>query len=174
MPILCFAWFFQAISHSFVHTSFHLAQRPLLLLCHGAITLVVNVVATTILVSRYAFVGAAFALVLSEAFGALFGLALTRFACPLPLVPMKLVRIVLATAAMALVLRLAEARWGLSGVNAMVLEVGAGATIYACLVVLLDIAGMRRAALAVASAVLQRYRDQSTRSKARRSASSLT
>jgi O-antigen/teichoic acid export membrane protein len=174
MPILCFAWFFQAISHSFVHTSFHLAQRPLLLLCHGATTLVVNIVATTILVSRYAFVGAAFALVLSEAFGAVFGLVLTRFACPLPLVPMKLLRIVLATTVMALVLQFTEVRWALTGVAAMMLKVGAGIAIYGSFVVLFDIAGMRRAARALASAMLQRYRDQSTRSKARRSASSLT
>lgn len=174
MPILCFAWFFQAISHSFVHTSFHLAQRSVLLLLHGAVTLVVNVLATTLLVSRFGFVGAAFALVLSEAFGALFGLALTRFACRLPLVPMRLLRIVLATAAMALVLRFAETRWDLTSVSATLLQVGGGVAIYACCAVLFDIAGMRRAVLARALAALAAYRDQSTRAKARRSASSLT
>jgi O-antigen/teichoic acid export membrane protein len=174
MPILCFAWLFQAISQSFVHTSFHLAQRPVLLVCHGAATLVVNILATVILVSRFAFVGAAIALVISEAFGAALGLVLTRFACPLPLVPMKLLRIAFATAAMALLLRFFEERWGLSGIIEMTLKVGAGVVIYACLVVLLDIAGMRRRALTLVSAVRQRYRDQSTRAKARASASSLT
>jgi O-antigen/teichoic acid export membrane protein len=174
MPILCFAWFFQAISQSFVHTSFHLAQRPFLLLCHGAAILVVNIVATTILVARFGFVGAAVALVVSEAFGAFVGLALTRFACPLPLVPMRLLRIGLATAAMALLLRFAEARLELTSVSAIFLQVGAGVAIYVCFVVLLDIASTRRLALARARVVLAAYRDQSTRSKARSSASSLT
>jgi O-antigen/teichoic acid export membrane protein len=174
MPILCFAWLFQAISHSFVHTSFHLAQRPVLLVCHGAATLVVNILATVILVSRFAFLGAAIALVISEAFGAVLGLVLTRFACPLPLVPMKLLRIAFATAAMALLLYLFEERWGLSGMLGVTLKVGAGVAIYAGLVVLLDIAGMRRRGLTLVSAVRQRYRNQSTRAKARASASSLT
>jgi O-antigen/teichoic acid export membrane protein len=174
MPILCFAWLFQAISQSFVHTSFHLAQRPVLLVCHGAATLVVNILATVILVSRYGFLGAATALVISEAFGAVLGLVLTRFACPLPLVPMKLLRIVFATTAMALLLYFFEGRWGLSGIVAVTLKVGAGVAIYACLVVLLDIAGMGRRVLTLVSAVRQRYRDQSTRAKARASASSLT
>jgi O-antigen/teichoic acid export membrane protein len=174
MPILCFAWLFQAISHSFVHTSFHLAQRPVLLVCHGAATLVVNVVATVILVSRFGFVGAAVALVLSEAFGALLGLVLTRFACPLPLVPTRLLRIAGATTAMAAIVYFVGAQWGLGGVNTVALKVGAGVAIYACFVVLFNVAGMRRRAFALASAVRQRYRDQFTRSKARASASSLT
>jgi O-antigen/teichoic acid export membrane protein len=174
MPILCFAWLFQAISQSFVHTSFHLAQRPVLLVCHGAATLVINILATVILVSRFGFLGAAIALVISEAFGAVLGLVLTRFACPLPLVPMKLLRIAFATAAMAFLLRFLEERWGLSGMLAVTLKVGAGVAIYAGLVVLLDIAGMRRRGLTLMSAVRQRYRNQSTRAKARASASSLT
>ncbi|GAC1332319.1 MAG: oligosaccharide flippase family protein [Beijerinckiaceae bacterium] len=143
MPILCFAWLFQAISQSFVHTSFHLAQRPLLLVCHGTVTLAVNVVATFVLVSRFGFVGAAFALVLSEAFGALLGLALTRFACPLPLVPLKLLRIALATLAMALLLRVGEDRFGLSDGAAFAAKIVAGVAIYGCLAIVLDIAGMR-------------------------------
>ena len=153
MPILCFAWLFQAVSHSFVHTSFHLAQRPVLLVCHGAATLAVNVLATIVLVSHFGFIGAAVALVISEAFGAVLGLVLTRFACPLPLVPMKLLRIVLATAAMALLLHLLEERWGLSGTSALMLKVGAGVAIYTGFVVLLDIAGMRRGASRLAKAV---------------------
>jgi O-antigen/teichoic acid export membrane protein len=174
MPILCFAWLFQAISQSFVHTSFHLAQRPLLLVCHGAITLLINVVATVLLVSRFGFVGAAFALVISEAFGALLGLALTRFACPLPLVPMKLVRVAVATALMALVLWVGETHSGLSGVPALALKIAAGMVIYASLAVALDVAGARQRARTTLLAIGRRYRAQSTRSKARASASSLT
>jgi O-antigen/teichoic acid export membrane protein len=174
MPILCFAWLFQAISQSYVHTSFHLAQRPFLLVCHGGVTLVINVVATFLLVSRFAFVGAAFALVLSEAFGAILGLLLTRFACPLPLVPMKLLRIALGTGAMALLLRLAQDHWELVGAPALAAKVMAGVAIYGCFVIAFDIAGMRRIALNLVTGLVRRYRVQSTRSKARASASSLT
>ena len=174
MPILCFAWLFQAISHSFVHTSFHLAQRPILLVCHGAATLAVNGVATVILVFRFGFVGAAAALVLSEAFGALLGLVLTRFACPLPLVPTRLLRIAGATGGMAVLVYFVGAQWGGGGIYSAALKVGSGVAIYACLAVLFDVAGMRRRAFALASAARQRYRDQFTRSKVRASASSLT
>jgi O-antigen/teichoic acid export membrane protein len=174
IPILCFAWLFQAISQSFVHTSFHLAQRPILIACHGGATLAVNVVATVVLVSGFGFVGAAIALVLSEAFGAVLGILLTRFACPLPLVPTRLLRIVFATAAMALALHAIEAHWGLFGMAAMLLKVVAGVAIYVWFVLVFDIAGMRGSALSLANAMRQRYRSQSTRWKARANASSLT
>jgi O-antigen/teichoic acid export membrane protein len=173
MPILCFAWLFQAISQSFVHTSFHLAQRPGLLACHGAATLVINIVATIVLVSRFAFVGAALALVLSEAFGALLGLALTRFACPLPLVPAKLLRIALGTALMALLLSWVGSWFAVTGTAAVVLKVATGIAIYACFVVALDVARMRQHAHTLLIGIW-RYRVQSTRSKARASASSVT
>jgi O-antigen/teichoic acid export membrane protein len=162
MPILCFAWLFQAISQSFVHTSFHLAQRPLLLMCHGAATLAMNIVATIILVSRFAFVGAAFALVLSEAFGALLGLVLTRFACPLPLVPAKLLRIALGTAAMAFLLNLAGSPMVVSGAAAVVLKVCAGVGIYSVFVLIFDIAGMRRRVQIMFTGMRRRYLLQST------------
>jgi O-antigen/teichoic acid export membrane protein len=174
MPILCFAWLFQALSQSFVHTSFHLAQRPLLLLCHGAVTLVVNVAATLILVTRFGFIGAALALVVSEAFGMFSGLVLTRFAVPLPLVPMRLLRIAFSTAAMALVLLLGEDHLFLTGVPLLAAKIIAGVAIYAGFILLFDIAGLRRSALVFLRATLRRYRDQSTRAKTRASASSLT
>jgi hypothetical protein len=46
--------------------------------------------------------------------------------------------------------------------------------IYAWLVLVFDIAGMRGSALSLANAMRQRYRSQSTRWKARANASSLT
>jgi O-antigen/teichoic acid export membrane protein len=162
MPILCFAWLFQAISQSFVHTSFHLAQRPSLLACHGAATLAINVVATIILASRFAFVGAALALVLSEACGTLLGLMLTRFACPLPLVPAKLLRIAFGTAVMALLLSFAAARTPVTGAAAVMLKICAGVAIYSVFVLAFDIAGMRRGAQRLLSGMRRRYLVQST------------
>lgn len=162
MPILCFAWLFQAISQSFLHTSFHLAQKPLLLVCHGAATLAINVVATILLVSRFAFVGAALALVLSEACGALLGLLLTRFACPLPLVPVKLLRIAFGTAVMALLLSFAGTRMPAAGASALVIKTCAGVAIYAMFILVFDIAGMRRAAQTLLTGMRRRYLLQST------------
>jgi O-antigen/teichoic acid export membrane protein len=162
MPILCFAWLFQAISQCFVHTSFHLAQRPVLLACHGAATLAINVIATIILVSRFAFVGAALALVLSEACGALLGLVLTRFACPLPLVPAKLLRIAFGTAVMALLLSFAAARVPVTGAAAVMLKICAGVAIYSVFVLAFDIAGIRRGAQRLLSGMRRRYLVQST------------
>ncbi|MBV8849421.1 MAG: polysaccharide biosynthesis C-terminal domain-containing protein [Methylobacteriaceae bacterium] len=162
MRILCFAWLFQAISQSFVHTSFHLAQRPILLACHGAATLAVNVVATFLLVSRFAFVGAALALVLSEACGVLLGLVLTRFACPLPLVPAKLLRIAVSTAVMAVLLGFVGSRLPVSGAGAVAIKTFAGILIYAMFVLVFDIAGMRRSVQNLLIGMRRRYLVQST------------
>ncbi|MDQ1422226.1 MAG: hypothetical protein QOJ52_4188, partial [Acidimicrobiaceae bacterium] len=114
------------------------------------------------------------ALVVSEAFGMFSGLVLTRFAVPLPLVPMRLLRIAFSTAAMALVLLLGEDHLFLTGVPLLAAKIIAGVAIYAGFILLFDIAGLRRSALVFLRATLRRYRDQSTRAKTRASASSLT
>ncbi len=174
MPILCFAWAFSALTQSYVHLSFHIAQRSVLLFTHGAATLIINGVATVLLVRHFGLIGAAAALLVSEAFGVAIGLILTRFACPLPLVPRRLLRIAVATAAMAFILVVASRHGQLTGLSGLVAKVALGMAIYACFAVLFDIAGAGRLCLRLLQAAKQAYRDQSARSRARRSASSLT
>jgi O-antigen/teichoic acid export membrane protein len=155
MPILCFAWGFSALTQSYVHLSFHIAQRSVLLFTHGAATLIVNGVATVMLVSRFGLAGAAAALLVSEAFGVMIGLLLTRFACPLPLIPERLLRIALATGAMAVVLLLVRPHWHSTGLPSLAREIGLGVAVYACLAVVFDIAGIRGPVLRIVQAAMQ-------------------
>jgi O-antigen/teichoic acid export membrane protein len=107
MPILAFAWVAQSFSQNYAHSSYYLGERPNLLIAHGVATTIVNLVALYFLAPAYGIVGAAYALVLSEGLGFLFGFALTRFAHPLPLALSGLGRVSFATGVMAGAIHLA-------------------------------------------------------------------
>jgi hypothetical protein len=87
---------------------------------------------------------------------------LTRFACPLPLVPAKLFRIAFGTAVMALLLSFAATRMPVSGAAAVMLKICAGVAIYSVFVLAFDIAGIRRGAQSLLSGMRRRYLVQST------------
>ena len=147
LPILVFAWLFQAITQSYVHVSFHLAKKPTLITLQGGGMLVVNLITMTVLISRFGLVGAAAALVLTEMFGTLFGWALARRAFPLPFNIWHVLRIALATSAMAVVLA-ALKLWipvGIAGFGALV---ASGAVTYFIAAVCLDIIGIKKPVLA--------------------------
>jgi O-antigen/teichoic acid export membrane protein len=103
IPILAFAWLFQSITQSYVHLSYHLARRPGLGTAQSLVTLLVNMATLWPLISRFGLPGAAASLVLAEGAGAAFGLMLTRYAHPLPLILGPLLRVGAATGVMALV-----------------------------------------------------------------------
>jgi len=143
MPILAFAWLFQSISQSYVHTSFHLAKRPELTVAHALATLVINAATIGPMISYFGLPGAAASLVLAEGVGVLFGFVLTRRAHALPLIPMRAAKIAVAGAFMALVLHRLEG--GLTGQGPIVFATLAvsGAASYALACLALDVAGSR-------------------------------
>ena len=108
MPILAFAWLFQSISQSYIHASFHLAKTPFMMTTQSIAMLIANLLVMPVLLARFGLVGAASSLVIVEAFGAGFGWYLTRKAFPLPFNAFQVMRIVAATAIMALVLTFAK------------------------------------------------------------------
>ena len=108
MPILAFAWLFQSISQSYIHASFHLAKTPFMMTTQSIAMLIANLLVMPVLLARFGLVGAAASLVIVEAFGAGFGWYLTRKAFPLPFNAFQVMRIVAATAIMALVLTFAK------------------------------------------------------------------
>ena len=108
MPILAFAWLFQSISQSYIHASFHLAKTPFMMTTQSIAMLIANLLVMPVLLARFGLVGAASSLVIVEACGAGFGWYLTRKAFPLPFNAFQVMRIVAATAIMALVLTFAK------------------------------------------------------------------
>ncbi len=150
IPILVFAWLFQAISQQFVQVSFHLAKKPGLLVVHSAGILIVNVSAMVLLVPRFELVGAGWALVIAEAFGVAFGYLVSLWAHPLPISLAPILRVGLAAAAMAIPAWLFQL-WG-PGQNlaSLALSVVSGIVVYVAAAIALDLVGVRTA--------LQRFR----------------
>ncbi|HXW19835.1 MAG TPA: oligosaccharide flippase family protein [Roseiarcus sp.] len=143
IPILAFAWLFQSITQSYFHISFHLAKKPHLGIVLSVGTLLVNVALVTPLVRRLGLPGAAASLVIAEAFGAALGFALTRYAHPLPLVPGAILRICLATAAMAAAVRAIQPVLPSEGLAPFAALIALGIATYLAAAYLLDIAGIR-------------------------------
>ncbi len=148
IPVLAFAWLFQAITHQYVQVSFHLAKTPKLFLMQGIVLLLVNVAATLMLVPRFGIVGAAWALVIAELAGVAVGIMLARRAHPLPLPLGRLLRVMAATAMMAApTLLVARMDW-LDPFLTLAAAVVTGMVTYALAAVVFDILGLRRLVLA--------------------------
>jgi O-antigen/teichoic acid export membrane protein len=147
MPILAFAWLFQSISQSYIHASFHLAKTPFMMTTQSIAMLIANLLVMPVLLARFGLVGAASSLVIVEACGAAFGWYLTRKAFPLPFNAFQVLRIVAATAIMALVLTFLKPLLPIGAVSFAVLAV-TGCLVYAAAAFAFDIAGLRKAAIA--------------------------
>lgn len=144
MPILVFACLFQAISQQFVHVSFHLAKKPVLLFLHGCVALSVNVVGMFLLVPAYGLKGAAMSLVLAEAATVAAGYLLSRAAHPLPFRVGPVLRIMAAVAVMAAPTVLLDHIIPDDAPLGLILEMAVGVLFYAGAVLALDICGLRR------------------------------
>jgi O-antigen/teichoic acid export membrane protein len=143
IPVLVLAWLFQALTHQFVQLSFHLAKAPRLLLAQGCIILVVNVVATIVLVPPYGLVGAAWALVIAEGFGLLIGYWLAKAAHPLPVQPWPILRVVAATTAMAIPTYIVAQMTQAAPLLSLLAPIGVGMIAYAAAAFALNIIGIR-------------------------------
>ena len=112
--------------------------------------LIANLLVMPVLLARFGLVGAASSLVIVEACGAGFGWYLTRKAFPLPFNAFQVMRIVAATAIMALVLTFAKPLLPISIVSFGVLA-ATGCLVYVAAAVAFDIAGLRKAVIAYAA-----------------------
>lgn len=143
IPIVALAWLFRSVTYQILHVSFQVKRKPGLMLAQGIMTLALNAAALFILVPRFGLLGAAWALVLSEALGMAVGYGLTRWSYQLPIAPLSIFKVALATLVMAV-----PAFWldrTLTGYGP--LDIGlpiiAGMLAYALAVFWLDIAGIR-------------------------------
>jgi O-antigen/teichoic acid export membrane protein len=147
MPVLAFAWLFQSVSQSYVHASFHLAKTPFLITLQGVGMLLVNLLAMPLLIARFGLAGAAWGLVVAEASGMCLGWFLSRRAFPLPFNALQVLRIVAATAAMALVVTALKPLLPI-GVVSLGILAGCGCLTYLAAALAFDVAGLRKAAIA--------------------------
>lgn len=143
MPILAFVWLPLAFSQPYVHVSFHLAKKPLLLIYHGLALLGLNVVIMFPLIRQLGLVGAAVALLIAETCGMVIGFLLTKSAYPMPLNLWRLLRVALAAGIMALVTFFAERMIGQESLATLVALVIVGVASYAMGAIALNVAGSR-------------------------------
>ena len=148
MPILAFAWLFQSISQSYIHASFHLAKTPFLMTMQSSAMLLANLLVMPVLLAEFGLVGAASSLVIVEACrrGASAGFSRGR-PFPLPFNAFQVLRIVAATAIMALALTLLKPLLPV-GVASFGILAASGCLVYVVAAFALDIAGLRKAAIA--------------------------
>lgn len=147
MPILVFACLFQAISQQFIHVSFHLAKKPVLLFLHGCVALTVNVAGMLVLVPAYGLKGAALSLVMAEAATVGAGYLMSRAAHPLPFRFAPVLKILGAVAFMAVPTEVVDQLVPDGTTIGLFLQMIVGVASYAVAVVALDVCGVRRPVL---------------------------
>ncbi|MCA0319019.1 MAG: lipopolysaccharide biosynthesis protein [Proteobacteria bacterium] len=143
IPILVFAWLFQTISQQFVQVSFHLAKKPSLMVAHGTVILVVNVVAMALLVRPFGLKGAAWSLVIAEFAGVVAGYMLSQRAHPLPLFWRPALKVAAAVLVMAVPTALVEWSDPTGSFVGLAVSVGVGVLVYGTATFALDIVGIR-------------------------------
>ncbi|MBV8925529.1 MAG: polysaccharide biosynthesis protein [Bradyrhizobium sp.] len=101
VPMLAAGWLFQCITQYYVHVSFHLAKKPEWSLLQGLASVGLNVALIWPMTNAWQLQGTAASFMVSEAFGVVIGLVLTRHAYPLPYLLAPLARTLLASGLMA-------------------------------------------------------------------------
>jgi O-antigen/teichoic acid export membrane protein len=143
MPIVAAAVVFQIISYQYLHISFLLSERNAFYLLNTGSVLAFNALLSYLLISHYGMIGAAWGRLAAEIFGFLAALALTRWAFPVPLPFARLMRVLIAAMAMAIVVKGLETILHPSDTNALALLVPAGMASYVAMCWLMDIAKTR-------------------------------
>ncbi|KRA95535.1 polysaccharide biosynthesis protein [Devosia sp. Root685] len=143
LPLIALAWLFRSLSYQLLHVSFQIRKTPGLMLIQGLAILAINALALFFLVPRLGLIGAALALIISEASGVALGYLLTRRAYPLPLDPRPFLKVGLATLGMAVPTYLVDRALPGTGVLDIALPVLVGMLTYGLCAYGLDIAGIR-------------------------------
>ncbi len=144
MPLLALSRGLNAFAQFYLHIGFQIVERPLRQVVCGAVTLLVNVGASILLIGPFGVLGAAYGIVLGDIVGVLVSILLLRSVFPMPVPLPSLGRVGLAALAMTAtclaVLHGAE----MSPTVLLALTVLAGAGTYGLAAVLLDVANLRR------------------------------
>jgi O-antigen/teichoic acid export membrane protein len=146
-PWIAASGFFGGMTTYYFHTAFTLGRRTRLLLAAMTIPALSNLVLTLVLIPRFGLDGAMWATLASYALGAVASFALGRRAIALPLPWAAFGQALLASAAMAVVVRLVPAT---GGVIELFAKAAVGAVVYGALALALDISGARSRGLSLA------------------------
>ncbi len=144
IPVFAFAIFAHTLSQQYVQLSFGLANKPNLYIWHTAANFLVNLVLMVPLIRWFGLNGAAMSLLISETFGVALGLYLSRQAFSLPIVPVRLGRILAAVAVMVAVTAIVQWLVDRTDVIGLAILVGSGAVTYIIAAIVLDAVGSRR------------------------------
>ncbi|HTK34156.1 MAG TPA: lipopolysaccharide biosynthesis protein [Caulobacteraceae bacterium] len=131
---------FSGLTTYYLHTAFTLARRTRRQMLAVAIPAAANLILCLVLIPRYGLDGAMWSTAGSYGLGMVAAWLLGRGCMPLPIPWGGMVRIGVATAAMALAVTHLPA---LGGVAELLLKAGVGAVVYAAMVAVLDAGGMR-------------------------------
>lgn len=143
IPVIVVAWFLRSLTYQFVHASFQLTKKPVLMGIQGVVVLACNVAAMAILVPRYHLAGAAWSMLLSEMAGVAVGYLLSCRAYRLPVGLAGIFRAGAATLAMAVPTYLVDRHFPGGSLAALAIPVVTGMVLYALAAYALNVAGIR-------------------------------
>ncbi len=143
MPYLAIGVVFQILNQQYMHTSFLLSKRNTFYLINSGSILLFNVIVSALLIPRFGVMGAVWGRVGTEAFGFFGSLILSRSAFAMPFPLDRILRVVAAVGAMALVVRLLATSASDQGPTLLFAQIPAGIVVYATAAWLLDIGGLR-------------------------------
>ena len=143
MPYLAIGVVFQILNQQYMHTSFLLSKRNTFYLINSGSILLFNVIVSALLIPRFGVMGAVWGRLGTEAFGFFSSLILTRSAFAMPFPLDRILRVVAAVGAMALVVRFLATSAPDQGPTLLFAQIPAGIVVYATAAWLLDIGGLR-------------------------------
>jgi O-antigen/teichoic acid export membrane protein len=143
MPIIAVAVVFQVLTQQYLHVSFLLSGRNSFYLINTVSIIVANVILSYVLISEYSVVGAAWARLGADIFGAACALILSRRAFPIPVPLGRLALTLIAGLVMALIVGALDRNLHVSDLSACVILALVGLTIYAALCWAFDISRVR-------------------------------
>lgn len=143
MPIVAMAVILQIVVNQYLHIGFFLSNRTHFYIINTAAALVVGTAISFVLIEAFGLRGAAWSRVASEGVGLCSALFLVRRAFPMPWPIGRIVRVLAAVAAMALIVALLDRSLAAQDLPALLSLVCVGAMAYAAACWGLDVAGAR-------------------------------
>jgi len=143
MPVVAIAVILQVVVNQYLHIGFFLSDRTHFYIINTATALVLGTAISFILIEAFGLRGAAWSRVVSEGVGLCSALFLVRRAFPMPWPIGRIVRVLAAVAAMALVVAALDRGLEAQDLPALLSLVCAGAMAYAAACWGFDVAGAR-------------------------------
>ena len=143
LPVLAVARMCSAINQYYLQISFQLAEKPLLQVAHDTLIFALNVALLFWLTLEFGLIGTAMSVLIAEALGIPIGIWLSRKTFKMPFNGWGMVRVLAATAIMAMVTYAAKAALGGHGALTLLGMTCSAGVAYLGSAVLLNVAGVR-------------------------------